>query len=271
MTNDIINVRTINGTLTLTAVREKYFDGEYTSSTIISRQSFEWKSSGSNTKLLIQFRAAFATDLGIFPRIILTQNHRRYNFITVLSYENKRLWKRFKTQKNDNEQNKLLNGTYQTDLNQFQNYEFEILAGQYKWRLNGKEYLSTNESELISENYPPNWRLVITVHVDRQHELELGCSSLIIDYIRVYQDDLTRNHFGDIAKILPNIEQICDAIKTNYQTQRNMEFVPDQSLKPVWKDEFSGNKLNESLWLVLGSRDECQSESNFENIYDGFH
>ena len=69
MTNKKLNVNSINGSIALTVLKENFFDGEYTSGTIVSKKSFNLTQFG--TKLIIEFRAAFRTDLGIYPQILL--------------------------------------------------------------------------------------------------------------------------------------------------------------------------------------------------------
>ena len=287
MTNNTNNIKTINGSLVLTVNQDKYFDGDFTSATIVSKQTFEWKD--TRYKLLIKYRAAFDSDAGIYPRIFLISYDQvaydKYNFITVLNYQEKRLWNGLWP---ENSEIMIKNLTYQ-DFTRLQYFEFEYFENNYKWRLNQIDYITKDNFDLTYPNkkifqrnkrgmgryhwtanlpwhyFHPKLKLVITLHIDhnRVDELkQLDCASLIIDSIRVYKINSTEKNEirNDLTDDKLNIKQICVEQINKSRNRNNMEkFSPDDTLQFVWSDEFEGNQLNETLWTILGNTDRCQS------------
>ena len=144
ITNNKLNINSINGSLALTALREKFFDGEYTSAAIVSKKSFNLSEFG--TKFIIKLRAAFTTDLDIYPRILLMTDSTLENpydseIITVLNYKDGKIWNGLWQRNGNTTETELRNLTDEINVHQFQDYQFEYYNKTFKYILNQKEYL----------------------------------------------------------------------------------------------------------------------------------
>ena len=148
ITNNKRNIFSYNGSLALTLLKEKYFDGDFTTATIISKTSFNLTEFG--TKLVIKFRAAFRKDLGIYPQILLLsdktiesilsgkESYTKF-LITILNYGEGKIWNGLWSGYDTNNISKWENYTGNIDFNEFQEFQFESFNKTYKWRLNEKE------------------------------------------------------------------------------------------------------------------------------------
>ena len=292
MTNNKLNVNSINGSLALTVLSERFFDGEYTSATIVSKKSFNLTE--SEKKLIIKFRAAFRTDLGIYPHIRLMPDRMiefwKINYDSesiTYRYEYDNIWNGFRRLYENTNGTETKNMTDKIDVHQFQNYQFQFYNNTFKWILNQKEYF---RNELIFEHHEDpsgehqmslivdnleNFvlilneplRFVITVFVDERNREKLpyfkylDCSSLILDYLIV--EELDEFNFEKIPVAtkfsVSEINNVCNQIEWISVQQRENDFMPNTRLKLVWQDEFEGSTLNESLWNFMVHQNKCES------------
>ena len=187
-TSNKVNLRTINGTLAITARKEKYFDSGFTTATIISKDTFKLHS--KSERLLFRIRASLPLIDGLIPRVYLISSPTK-EFSTIESSINIINYNSLIDQANI---------TKNTDLNEFQDYEMIFDKDNFIWLFNDLQMAEKSSNEKSNKEIKPypdindfkfspnsdlDHYLVITVNVIKEkfdqapNSEELSCNSLL--------------------------------------------------------------------------------------------
>ena len=225
-TNNKTNIRIINGTLVLAAIRQKYLNKYYTSPYIQTKLGFtygrfEMRAALPKGKMLrtnIFFSEHIYSGIRIpgFGKIDLIIDNMKNQLLFSVSYE--KIFDIIKP---------LESISVEENLNDFNNYTFEWSEYKLEWIFNGRVLHKIRIPEEIGNGFdnPFYTPIKIGIHLvvgpdsaqEDYNEMDANnwkCSLLMIDFIRVYQysDDEQRVYIKPIINNKLTSSNICDQV-----------------------------------------------------------
>ena len=156
------------------------------------------------------------------------------------------------------------------NLNDFNVYGFDWTESELKWLFNGRVLRTFNITKELENNYNPfsqpfYLRIYLGVGGILQDEEffpgqtlfesdseKWNCSSFIIDYVRIYQDQLEESNLTiPVEHNNASSSEICDNIMLENQNKNK-----NTSWNLIFSDEFENETIDEEMWRFFSN--DCQ-------------
>ena len=263
--NTTNSIQLINGVLVMTAVQQNILERNFTTATINAKHLFQYGRvdlrvalpQGKALKtvmLLIKAKENYEENRGD-ENIEILADLQFDNFYTRIAHYNSS----FGTE-----------ASYPANRS-FQVYSLEWNKQMITWKLNGETRRKFHLDRVLDSFYeekgqPFNAEFYLSIRLQvykfKNDELSISnnfhtrwnCPSLLIDYVRIYQQDNTTENQLEVLKNSNSTEKmICNKVKDNLKN-----FYKQDDWFLAWHDEFDGQELDQSKWFVTDGKDKLE-------------